>query len=101
MSEYPTSDAKLQSLVTSATGPAPWFWQTFPTVRGASGKRYEWRYHGEQGELAYLVTLHLPDEPDRPRLALNTYCRPFVIGQDAFGIWCPDGRNLRFAAFNP
>ena len=92
---------RLASLVTSAIGPAPWFWQTFPAVRGASGKTYEWRYGGDQGELAYLVTLHLSGETSRPRLALNTFCRPFPLGDGRFGIWCPEGRNLRLAAFDP
>jgi hypothetical protein len=92
---------RLASLVSSAVGPAPWFWQTFPRIRGASGKIYEWRYGGDEGELAYLVTLHLPDEPSRPRLALNTYCRPFALGDGLFGVWCPEGRSLRFAAFDP
>jgi hypothetical protein len=92
---------RLATLVSSAVGPAPWFWQTFPSVRGASGKTYEWRYGGDQCELAYLVTLHLPDEPSRPRLALNTYCRPFTLGDGLFGVWCPEGRNLRFVAFDP
>ncbi len=92
---------RLATLVTSATGPAPWFWQTFPHVRGASGKNYEWRYGGDQGDLAYLITLHLSDEPRRPRLALNTYCRPFLLGDGMFGVWCPEGRNLRFVAFDP
>lgn len=91
----------LSTLVASTTGPAPWFWQTFPSIRGASGKTFEWRYGGDQGELAYLVTLHLAGEPSRPRLALNTYCRPFLLGEGKFGVWCPEGRNLRFVAFDP
>jgi hypothetical protein len=91
----------LAALVSSSIGPAPWFWQTFPAVRGASGKTYEWRYGGDQGELAYLVTLHLQGETSRPRLALNTYCRPFLLADGKFGVWCPEGRNLRFVAFDP
>jgi hypothetical protein len=96
-----TSDQELLELVHSATGPAPWYWETFPRPTGASGKGYEWRFHGKDGELAYLVSLHLPAEPNAPRLALNTYCRPFRLTGDSFGIWCPEGRNLRFVAFDP
>ncbi len=95
------TEQPLHELVSKATGPAPWFWETFPSVRGASGKTFEWQFHGQQGELAYLVTLHLPGEPNQPRLALNTYCRPFLIGNHHFGIWCPEGKNLRFVAFDP
>jgi len=96
-----TSDEKLTQLIHSATGPAPWYWETFPRPTGASGKGYEWLYHGKDGDLAYLVTLHLPGEKNSPRLALNTYCRPFRITGDSFGIWCPEGRNLRFVVFDP
>lgn len=98
---YMSRDERLRLLLTETVGPAPWYWETFRRPRGASGKSYEWRYHGEQGELSYLVTLHLPGEPDKPRLALNTYCRPFTITADTFGVWCPEGRNLRFVAFDP
>ena len=94
-------DKHLSDLIQGATGPAPWYWETFPTFTGASGKKYGWRFHPQGSDLAYLVTLHLPDEPDKPRLALNTYCRPFVITANSFGIWCPEGRDLRFAAFDP
>ncbi|MGE5113462.1 MAG: hypothetical protein ACM3JB_21570 [Acidobacteriaceae bacterium] len=96
-----TSEEKLKEIIASAVGPAPWSWETFPRPTGVSGKRYEWRFHPQGSELAYLVTLHLPGELDKPRLALNTYCRPFLINSDAFGVWCPEGRNLRFVAFDP
>ena len=35
------------------------------------------------------------------RLALNTYCRPFLTPANFLGIWCPEGRNLRLACFEP
>jgi hypothetical protein len=95
------ADDNLSKLVRSSTGPAPWYWETFPSPTGASGKKYVWRFHPQGTELAFLVTLHLPDELDRPRLALNTHCRPFLINSDTFGVWCPEGRNLRFVAFDP
>lgn len=82
-------------------GPAPWYWKTFPAFRSPSGQRFVWTHHGEQGPIAYLITLALQEEPDKPRLALNTYCRPFLIPPQSLGIWCPDGRNLRFACFDP
>lgn len=96
-----TRDERLAELIRSAVGPAPWYWETFPSPTGASGKGYEWRFHPPDSELAFLVTLHLPGEQDAPRLALNTYCRPFRITGDSFGVWCPEGRNIRFISFDP
>jgi hypothetical protein len=95
------SDERLKKILAETVGPAPWYWETFARPTGASGKAYEWQFHNPESQLAYLVTLHLPGEADRPRLALNTYCQPFQINSDTFGVWCPEGRNLRFAAFDP
>ena len=82
-------------------GPAPWYWQTFPAFHSASGQRFIWTHHGDEGPVGYVVSLSLEQEPDKPRLALNTYCRPFVGSTGCFGIWCPEGRNIRFAGFDP
>ncbi len=51
--------------------------------------------------MGYVVSLALQQEPDKPRLALNTYCRPFVVSPSCLGIWCPEGRSIRFAGFDP
>src|SRR6266849_1733925 len=75
-------------------GPAPWYWKTFLTLRSVSGQRFVWTHHGDQGPVAYVVSLVLEQEPDKPRLALNTYCRPFVVSPQLLGIWCPEGRTF-------
>lgn len=82
-------------------GPAPWYWETFPALPSRDGQRFVWKHHGEEGPLAYLVTLGLEQEPDSPRLALNTYCRPFFVPPAHLGIWCPEGRSVRLACFDP
>jgi hypothetical protein len=92
---------QLTKLVQSTTGPAPWFWETFPEIRGAGSRHYRWRFHGQEEGLNFLVTLYGEGEPGRPRLALNTYCRPFLIENGKIGVWCPEGRMLRFACFEP
>jgi hypothetical protein len=99
MSEITASHAR--EMLAETVGPAPWYWKTFPVLRSHAGQRFLWQHHGDQGPLAYLVTLHLEQEPEKPRLALNTYCRPFLIPPSNLGIWCPEGRNLRLACFNP
>jgi hypothetical protein len=66
----------------------------------ASGRHFVWTHHGDQGPLGYLVSLGLEQEPDKPRLALNTYCRPFPVPPSFLGIWCPEGRSLRVTCFD-
>jgi hypothetical protein len=92
---------QLNKLVQSTTGPSPWFWETFPEVCGAGSRRYRWRFHGQREGLNFLVTLDREGEPDRPRLALNTYCRPFPIDYGKIGVWYPEGHTLRFVCFEP
>jgi hypothetical protein len=82
-------------------GPTPWYWKTFPAFRSASGQRFVWTHHGSEGPVGYLVTLALEQQADKPRLALNTYCRPFLVAPHFLGIWCPEGRNIRLACFDP
>jgi hypothetical protein len=92
---------QLTKLVQSTTGPAPWFWETFPEVRGGGSRGYRWRFHGQQEGLNLLVTLSSESEPDKPRLALNSFCWPFIIAPGKVGVWCPEGRALRFVCFEP
>jgi len=93
--------ASLQKQLVRAIGPAPWYWKTFPSMSSSSGPPLVWTSQGEQGPLAYVVSLASEDEPDKPRLVLNTYCRPFLVPTDRLGVWCPEGRNLRFTCFDP
>lgn len=92
--------SRLRSLLQQTIGPAPWYWESFPAIRGAAGQHFVWHFHGTQGALGYLVTLSLSTEPDAPRLALNTYTRPFVIEGSRFGVWCPQGKYIRMAVFD-
>jgi hypothetical protein len=95
------SPTRLLDLLARTVGPAPWYWKTFPAVTSINGQRLVWTHHGEQGPLSYVVSLGLEQEPDKPRLALNTYCRPFLVPPDRLGIWCPEGRSIRFVCFEP
>lgn len=51
--------------------------------------------------MAYVVSLSAPERTERPVLALNTYCRPFLVPPSYLGVWCPEGRNIRLACFDP
>ena len=82
-------------------GPSPWYWNTFPAFRSLAGQWFVWAYHGESGPIGYLVSLGLEQETDKARLALNTYCRPFLVSPNLFGVWCPEGRNIRLMCFDP
>jgi hypothetical protein len=91
---------RIRALLQQTVGPAPWYWESFPAIAGAAGQHFVWQYHGAAGALAYLVSLSLSTEPDVPRLALNTYVRPFLVQGSRFGVWCPQGRYIRMAMFD-
>jgi hypothetical protein len=93
--------ATLREELARVIGPAPWYWKTFPSFKSSAGQRFVWTHHGEQGPLGFVVSLALEQEPEKPRLALNTYARPFLIPGAKLGVWCPEGRNLRFVCFEP
>lgn len=93
--------SRVRKILSQTIGPAPWYWETFPAFRSPSGQRFVWTHHGSQGPVAHLVTLGLEQEADRIRLALNTYCRPFLVPPNFLGIWCPEGRSIRIVAFDP
>jgi hypothetical protein len=93
--------ARARKILSETVGPAPWYWQTFDTFHSHSGQRFVWAHHGTEGPVAHLVTLGLAQEADTVRLALNTYCRPFLVSAKALGIWCPEGRNIRMVCFDP
>ncbi len=99
---------RAEQILKQAVGPAPWYWQTFPEISGASGRRFVWNYHGEQGPIGYLVTLHPRQDPGATVLALNTYCRAFAIGASRLGVWCPEAAAavagqpyIRLLCFDP
>jgi hypothetical protein len=93
--------ARAKKLLSHTVGPAPWYWQTFPKFQSHSRQQFVWTHHGTEGPVAHLVTLGLRQETGTVRLALNTYCRPFLAPSNSLGIWCPEGRNLRIACFDP
>ena len=93
--------ASIRQQLERTVGPAPWYWKTFPATRSLSRQRFVWTHHGEQGPVAYVISLLAEQEPGKPRLALNTYCRPFVVSPQYLGIWCPEARNIRIACFDP
>lgn len=92
---------RVRKLLSQTIGPVPWYWETFPAFRSRAGQRFVWAHHGTDGPVAQLVTLGLEQEPAKIRLALNTYCRPFLVPPHFLGIWCPEGRNIRLVCFDP
>ena len=92
---------RIRKILSQTIGPAPWYWETFLTFRSLSGQRFTWTHHGTEGPVAHLVTLGLAQESEKVRLALNTYCRPFLVPPHFVGIWCPEGRSIRLTCFDP
>lgn len=99
MSEINTS--LLRETLSKTIGPSSWYWKTFPALTSVAGQRFVWTHQGDEGPLPYVVTLALEQEPSKPRLALNTYCRPFLVPPSNLGVWCPEGRGLRLTCFDP
>jgi len=93
--------SRIRENLANTVGPAPWYWRTFPELRSLAGQHFVWTHHGEQGPIAHLVTLGLQQQPNTARLALNTYCRPFLVQPHFLGIWCPEGRSIRLTCFDP
>lgn len=85
------NSTSIRQQLARTVGPAPWYWKTFPEFHSVAGQRFVWTHHGDEGPVGYVVSLSLEQEPDKPRLALNTYCRPFVASPGCLGIWCPEG----------
>ena len=50
-------------------------------------------HHGENGSVAYLVTLAPRRDPAATVLALNTYCHAFLVEPARLGIWCPEHKG--------
>jgi hypothetical protein len=92
--------ARLRRELAQVVGPSPWYWETFCAPTSATGKKFIWSHHGTKGSLAYLVSLSLEHEIDKPCLLLNTYCRPFLVPPAKLGIWCPESANLRLMCFD-
>src|ERR1700687_3508129 len=67
------SIAALREEIARAVGPAPWYWKTFPAFKSSSGQSFVWTHQEEPGPLGFVVSLSLEQEPEKPRLALNTY----------------------------
>ena len=95
------SASRARDLLAKTIGPSPWYWESFPSFLSQAGQRFVWTHHGEQGPIAHLVTLSLEQQSDQARLALNTYCRPFLVNPGLLGIWCPEGRSIRVTCFDP
>ncbi len=100
-SDRSSQKSRVLAAIEKSTGPSPWYWATFPTVVSHARQKFVWTYHGDSGELAYLVTLALEQEPNTPRLALNTFCVPFLVSPNLLGIWCPEPGGLRVMCFDP
>lgn len=96
-----TSTSRLRNLIGRTVGPAPWYWETFPRLNSDSSQRFVWKHQGNEGALGYLISLSAEGEAEQPRLALNTYCRPFLVPPSYLGIWCPEGGTIRVLCFDP
>jgi hypothetical protein len=92
--------SRIREALAKTVGPVPWYWQTFPALHSPAGRHFTWAHHGDQGPVAHLVTFGLEEQHDQVLVALNTYCRPFLVPPHFLGIWCPEGRSIRLTCFD-
>src|SRR5579864_5283674 len=97
MAEIDASRAK--KILSTCIGPAPWYWKTFPVFHSFSKQRFAGRITGPTG-LSRTWSRWVLNR-NQTRLALNTYCRPFLVPPHFLGVWCPEGRNIRLTCFDP
>ncbi len=93
--------ASVQTVINNAIGPAPWYWQTFPTIKGASKHHYVWTFHGTNGRHSFLVTLSRQNEPQNFILALNAYTRAFAVSPHYLGLWFSKKDQIQLLCFDP
>ena len=93
--------SRVREILSKTIGPVPWYWETFPAFRSQSGQRFVWTHHGDRRPGRASCHARTRAGTDKARLALNTYCRPFLVPPHFLGIWCPEGRNIRLACFDP
>ena len=90
-----------QDAINSAVGPAPWYWETFPEVRGSQKSRYVWKHHGNRGKHAYLVSLTPPNDVESLKIVINTYTRVFWVPPAYLGVWFVEKSDVRILCFDP
>ncbi len=93
----PADRKPLESLLSNCVGPAPWYWQTFPSIVTASGLRLDWAFDKEK----MSVALGAKERTGRAQLALGTYARPFLVRSNLLGIWYPRGNEIFLHCFDP
>lgn len=81
---------RLRELIDRAVGPAPWYWETFPTLH-SEGRTYKWRSFGNKGDFAYVTALE-EEAIEKPLLVLNTATWPFAANPGYLGVWYSTGR---------
>lgn len=94
-------DEDISLQISKTIGPAPWYWNTFPDIKTASGKILKWSFLGAEGEGAYVVDLASTEKAKPYKFLLNTYTRAFFIPPYYIGIWFENQEDIRIQCYNP
>lgn len=94
-------DITAQKALQSAIGPAPWYWQSFPSIYGPSGKRYVWTIQESKARNVYFAALHREGKDDGYLLALGMYSRMFTLSPSMLGVWYQKDGLINLLCFNP
>jgi hypothetical protein len=90
-----------EELIAKAIAPAPWYWESFPSIIGEMGNKYTWRFHNSNcGKLGF--TYLCQDKQDSVcKMVLNTYTRVFSVPPYYLGVWYKKDGMYIIDVFNP
>ncbi len=94
-------EKSVQDLINNTIGPAPWYWNTFPSITGNLKSRFAWSFPGYKGKYSYLVFLSVQNEENNLKVALNTYTRAFLLGPHHLGLWHYENKQIHLLCFDP
>jgi hypothetical protein len=90
----------VRKLLSTAPGPAPWYWESFPSVELAH-QRLVWRKNPADTGRSLSVLLQPEGRDDSVSLAVSMYSRVFRLPPNLLGIWFEENNRIRIFAIDP
>jgi hypothetical protein len=94
------TDHIVRELLENATGPAPWYWNSFPLVE-SNIRHLTWLRNETDPRRTHSVVLKPVDDADQIVLAVAMYSRVFALPPNLLGLWVEERLRIRIIAINP